>query len=393
MAKQTDSPLLKQFKAFLYKMIELGGSDLHIKSNGYIRARIRGDIEKLSNTLITPEIGAGICKAVLGEERFKVFLKEKDLDFNFKLDENYRFRGNAFMQMDGISLVMRVIPVKIPSLEELKMPKILYKLAHTERGMVLVTGVTGSGKSTTLAAMINEINQNRAKHLITVEDPVEFVHKENRCIINQRSVGQDTKSFASALKGALREDPDIILIGEMRDIETVEIALHAAETGHLVFSTLHTLDAKETVNRIIGMFPSEEQNRIRLTLASILEGVISQRLVKTVDGKRAAAMEILAKTPRIAELIKENRDSEIKDALEEGHQIYGTQSFDLALVNLVMEGRITEETALENASSPDDLALKIKNERLRAAAEHKNEEEDTEEDDDIIDLKIDTNSN
>ena len=173
----------------------------------------------------------------------------------------------------------------------------------------------------------------------------------------------------------------------MRDIETVEIALHAAETGHLVFSTLHTLDAKETVNRIIGMFPSEEQNRIRLTLASILEGVISQRLVKTVDGKRAAAMEILARTPRIAELIKENRDSEIKDALEEGYSMYGTQSFDLALVNLVMEGRITEETALENASSPDDLALKIKNEKLRAVAE--NPGEAVEEEDDIIDLKMD----
>jgi twitching motility protein PilT len=381
-----DSALMQQFKQFLYKMIDMGGSDLHLKAGGTIRARIRGEIQPLSEAKITKEVALALCKELF-PERFGEFLKTKEMDFNFKLDEQFRFRGNAFFQMEGAAIVMRVIPVEIPSLAKLNMPDILYRLSNTERGMVLVTGVTGSGKSTTLAAMINEINQTRSKHIITVEDPIEFVHKENRCIINQRSVGQDTLSFANALKGALREDPDIILIGEMRDIETVEIALHAAETGHLVFSTLHTLDAKETVNRIIGMFPTEEQNRIRLTLASILEGVISQRLVKTTDGKRAAAMEILARTPRIAELIKENRDDEIKDALEEGHKIYGTQSFDLSLVNLVMDGRITEEVALENASSPDDLALKIKKAKLALAAQNPDQNQD--EDDELIGLKID----
>ena len=381
-----DSNLMKQFKQFLFKMIEMGGSDLHLKAGGTIRARIKGDIQPLANVNITREIAHALCKELF-PERYNEFLETKEMDFNFKLDERFRFRGNAFFQMEGPALVMRVIPVDIPSLEKLKMPQVLYNLANTERGMVLVTGVTGSGKSTTLAAMINEINQTRSKHIITVEDPIEFVHKEKKCIINQRSVGQDTLSFANALKGALREDPDIILIGEMRDIETVEIALHAAETGHLVFSTLHTLDAKETVNRIIGMFPSEEQNRVRLTLASILEGVISQRLVKTVDGGRVAAMEILARTPRIAELIKENRDDEIKDALEEGHKIYGTQSFDLALVNLVMDGKITEEVALENASSPDDLALKIKKAKLAAQANNPNAM--AEEEDDIIGLRMD----
>ena len=377
--------LLEQLKQFLYKMIELEGSDLHIRAGGFIRARIKGDIVKLSDTNITRELGLEICKLLL-RGRYEEFIKNKEMDFNFKLDDRYRFRGNAFFQMDGPTIVMRVIPVDIPSLSKLNMPKPLYDFANSERGMVLVTGITGSGKSTTLAAMIAEINKTRSKHIITVEDPIEFVHKEDKCIINQRSVGEDTLSFANALKGALREDPDIILIGEMRDIETVEIALHAAETGHLVFSTLHTLDAKETVNRIIGMFPSEEQNRIRLTLASILEGVVSQRLVKTIDGKRTAAMEILAKTPRIAELIKEGRDDEIKDALEDGHNIYGTQSFDLALVNLVMEGKITEETALQNASSPDDLALKIKKAKLAATAANPGESKD---DDDIIGLKID----
>ncbi len=377
-----ESNLMQQFRKFLYRMIELGGSDLHLKAGGSIKARIRGDIQPLADVKITKEIALAICKELF-PERYEEFLETKEMDFNFKLDEKFRFRGNAFFQMEGPALVMRVIPVEILSLKQLSMPDILYKLSNVERGLVLVTGVTGSGKSTTLAAMIKEINNTKSKHIITVEDPIEFVHKENKCIINQRSVGQDTLSFANALKGALREDPDIILIGEMRDIETVEIALHAAETGHLVFSTLHTLDAKETVNRIIGMFPSEEQNRIRLTLASILEGVISQRLVKTVDNKRVAVMEILAKTPRIAELIKENRDDEIKDALEEGHKIYGTQSFDLALVNLVMSGKITEEVALENASSPDDLALKIKKVKLAAAADNSDE---AKEEDDIIPL-------
>ncbi len=355
--------LLEQVKAFLYKMIELGGSDLFIKSGGYISARIKGDIHRLSNVKLNRATGMEICRALL-RGRITEFIENKEIDFTFKLDENYRFRANAFFQLDGPSVVLRVIPAKIPTLDELKMPQALYKLVNKERGLVLVTGVTGSGKSTTLAAMINEINQTKAKHIITIEDPIEFVHKENKCVIEQRSIGQDTLSFTNALRGALREDPDIILIGEMRDVETIEIALHAAETGHLVFSTLHTLDAKETVNRVIGMFPPNEQNRVRLTLADILEGVISQRLIKTVDNKRVAAMEILIRTARIAELIRENRDSEIKDALEEGHEVYGTQSFDDSLVELVLSGKITKEAALRTASIPDDLALKIKKAEL-----------------------------
>jgi len=366
--------LLEQVKAFLYKMIEMKGSDLYIKAGGYISARIKSDIYRLSNFTITRATGMDICRALL-RGRINEFIEKKEIDFTFKLDENYRFRGNAFFQLDGPTVVLRVIPAKILTLSELQMPQSLYELVNKERGLVLVTGVTGSGKSTTLAAMINEINHKAPKHIITIEDPIEFVHKEDKCVIEQRSIGQDTLSFTNALKSALREDPDIILIGEMRDIETIEIALYAAQTGHLVFSTLHTLDAKETINRIIGIFPSQEQNRIRLTLAEILEGVISQRLIKTVDNQRIAAMEILLKTSRISELIRENRDAEIKDALEEGSEIYGTQTFDDALVKLVLSGRVSKEEAIKNASVPDDLILKIKKAQLLSMGSDEKEEE------------------
>jgi len=232
------------------------------------------------------------------------------------------------------------------------------------RGLILVTGVTGSGKSTTLAAMLDHINRTKKKHIITVEDPVEFVHQDRESIVSQRGIGQDSHSFDNALKGALREDPDIILVGEMRDLKTIEIALHAANTGHLVFSTLHTLDAKETINRIIGMFPKEEQNRIRITLASVLSGIVAQRLVKTVDGKRAAAIEVMKQTPRIVDLITENRDYELLETIEDGKEIYGSQSFDQALLDLFKINKITEETLFENATNPSDMKLKIQSIRL-----------------------------
>jgi twitching motility protein PilT len=232
--------------------------------------------------------------------------------------------------------------------------------------------------------MLDHINSTRKKHIITVEDPIEFVHSDKQSLISQRGVGQDTLSFGNALKGALREDPDIILVGEMRDLETIEIALHAANTGHLVFSTLHTLDAKETINRVIGMFPKEEQNRIRITLASVLEGVVSQRLVKTVDGKRAAAIEIMKLTPRISELIEQNRDYEILDTIEEGKEIYGSQSFDQALLELFQAKRITEETVYEHATNPSDMKLKLQGVGMKEKASDKNDSMV-----DIFDLKRD----
>jgi twitching motility protein PilT len=349
---------LNRVRGYLKRMMDAGGSDLHLKANAVVRARINGDITPLSGEILSKQDALVFAKELL-RTRFKEFVEKKELDLVYTYDENTRFRVNIFFQMDGVSAVFRVIPVKIVSIDDLGLPKVIHKFTQTERGLVLVTGVTGSGKSTTLAAIINEINWTRRKHIVTIEDPIEFVHKDRKCIVNQRSVGQDTKSFANALRAVLREDPDIILVGEMRDVETVETALHAADSGHLVFSTLHTLDAKETINRVVSIFPSEEQNRVRMTLASVLEGVISQRLIPTVDGKRTAALEILVKTSYIEQLIMEDRDSEIRDAIEEGKEIYGSQSFDQGILDLWKAKRISTEEAFKYATSPSDLKLRM----------------------------------
>lgn len=348
--------VLKKVRGYLRRMVDAGGSDLHIKANAIVRARINGDIVPLSGEILSKDDALVFAKELL-RTRFPELVEKKELDLVYPFDENTRFRINIFFQMEGISAVFRLIPVKILTIEELHLPEIVHSFAEMERGLVLVTGVTGSGKSTTLAALINEINLNRRKHIITIEDPIEFVHKDRKCIINQRSVGQDTRSFGSALRAALREDPDIILVGEMRDMETIEIALHAADTGHLVFSTLHTLDAKETVNRIISVFPTAEQNRVRMTLASVLKGVISQRLIPTVEGKRTAALEILIRTPRIEQLIAENRDIEIPDTIAEGKELYKSQTFDQGILDLYVAGTISREDALAFATSASDLRL------------------------------------
>jgi len=349
----------KKLQFYLKNLVHNGGSDLHLKSGSVIRLRVSGDLLKLGDKMITHEELDGIAKAILTEKQYEELTTNKELDCTYVLDENNRFRVNFFYQLNGLSAVMRIIPVKILTIEELQLPTVIADLAEMHRGLILVTGVTGSGKSTTLAAMLDHVNSTKKKHIITVEDPVEFVHPDKESLISQRGVGQDTHSFANALKGALREDPDIILVGEMRDLETIEIALHAANTGHLVFSTLHTLDAKETINRIIGMFPKEEQNRIRITLASVLSGIICQRLVKTVDGKRAAALEVMVQTPRIVDLIAQNRDSELLDTIEEGREIYGSQSFDQALLSLYNENKIEKEIVFENATNASDMKLKL----------------------------------
>ena len=348
----------ERVRRYMKGLIDHGGSDLHIKANAHVRARINGEIVPVTKEIFTKEESLKLAKEML-RGRFREFVEKKEIDFLYVYDEKIRFRGNMFFQMDGVSAVFRVIPVDIMTIDDLELPPALHKIPDIPRGLVLVTGVTGSGKSTTLAALIDEINKKYRRHVITIEDPIEFVHKDRKCLINQRSIGQDSLNFSNALRSALREDPDIILVGEMRDVETIDTALHAAETGHLVFSTLHTLDAKETINRVISVFPAEDQNRVRNTLASVLEGVLSQRLVKTVDGKKTAAVEILFNTSYIQKLILEGRDMEIKEALDDGTQIYGTQSFDTALLKLYQKGRISEEEALRNASSPNDLKLRM----------------------------------
>jgi len=376
----------KKLQFYLKNLIHNGGSDLHLKSGAIIRLRVNGDLLKLGDKEISNEELDGIAQAILSDKQYKELVQNKELDCTYVLDEENRFRVNFFYQLNGLSAVMRIIPVKILTLEELSLPPIIRELSELHRGLILVTGVTGSGKSTTLAAMLDHINRTKKKHIITVEDPVEFVHKDRESLVSQRGIGQDSHSFSNALKGALREDPDIILIGEMRDLETIEIALHAANTGHLVFSTLHTLDAKETINRVIGMFPKEEQNRIRITLASVLGGVVSQRLVKTVDGKRAAAIEVMKQTPRISDLIANNMDYEILDTIEDGKEIYGSQSFDQALLDLYNNGRVDRDTVLEHATNPSDMKLKLQG--IGCSSGNSDEVSEDKGNKDIFDLKV-----
>ncbi len=349
----------EKLKLYLRTMISHSGSDLHLKSGSQVRVRVHGVLKVLGKDELTAEMMDKLAQEITTADQYEKLQTDRNLDFSYVLGDENRFRVNFFFQMDGLSAVFRIIPVKILTLDELNLPPVIKTFAEIQRGLVLVTGVTGSGKSTTLAAILDKINRDQKKHIITVEDPIEFVHKDRGCLINQRGIGPDAHSFSDALRAALREDPDIILVGEMRDLETIDIALHAANTGHLVFSTLHTLDAKETIDRIVGMFGNEEQNRIRMSLASVLEGVISQRLIPTKRGGRVAGIEILKKTARIEQLIAENRDAEIPDALFEGKEIYGTQTFDQALLDILRRGEITEEVALEYATNPSDMKLKM----------------------------------
>ena len=346
---------------YLEFLIQNGGSDLHIKSGAVIRGRIHGELVKFSKTPFLKEDAMTLAKELL-ITRFPELIEKKSVDFTYKLNEDYRFRVNIFFQIDGISAVFRTIPVKIPEIDDLGLPPSIKDICDTAmRGVVLLTGPTGSGKTTTIASMINRINRQRTSHVVTIEDPVEFVFKDDKCIINQRAIGEDCNNFADSLRAALREDPDVIFVGEMRDLETIETALHAAETGHLVFSTVHTIDAKETVNRIIAMFEQAEQERIRMTLASVLEAVISQRLARTVEGTRVAVVEILRKNTRIKDMILDARDDEIPDAIADGRNTYGMQTFDQHLLDLYRDGIITREEALDKASKRNDLDLQIKN--------------------------------
>lgn len=355
-----DFKLRDELNGYLEELISSHGSDLHVKANSIIRKRVNGELYPVENArFISTAEGLTLAKELL-RGRFDELISKKSVDFTYKLNENFRFRSNIFFQMDGVSAVFRVIPTKIPPLESLGLPESVKNLCdHVHRGMILVTGPTGSGKSTTLASMIDYINNCRKSHIITIEDPIEFIHEDRGCVINQRSVGQDTPDFASALRAALREDPDIILVGEIRDLETLTITLMAAETGHLVLATLHTKDAQETINRILGMFKGPELEHAKMSCADVIQGVISQRLCRRKDGGRVAAVEIMLQSPRIKQLILKSRQDEIGQAIVESGESSGMQTFDRDLLRLFNEGVITKENALMASSKPNDLAILI----------------------------------
>lgn len=341
------------------RLTEEGGSDLHLKVGSPPMVRERGLLNALKgHEALRPEDTEEVLREILPENLWEEFEREGEADFSYSVSGRGRFRVNAFRQRGSVSIVMRFIPFGVPNIEELDLPEAISRLALEERGIVLVTGTTGSGKSTTLAAMLDLVNRTTQKHIVTIEDPIEFLHRDERSIINQREVGGDTTSFARALRRVLRQDPDIILIGEIRDAESAQIALSAAETGHLVLSTLHTMDATETVNRMIDLFPPHERAQVRTMLASTLRGIIGQRLVRTTDGAgRAAACEVMVATGRIQDFIlNPEQTGQIQQAISEG-EYYGMQTFDQALLKLVQEGRVEFREALGISSRPQDFRL------------------------------------
>ena len=337
-------------------------SDIHLKAGLPPVFRIDGNLRPLPKApRLTAESVSDMCQSIMNEKQRKTFEDKNEVDLAYGVPGLGRFRVNVFSQRNSVSAVFRAIPYKIATLDELLMPAVLKKICGEQRGLVLVTGATGTGKSTTLAAMIDHINSTKTAHIVTIEDPIEYLHRDRKCIINQREVGFDTEGFAPALKSALRQDPDVILVGEMRDVETAETALAAAETGHLVLSTLHTIDAPETITRIISMFPPHQQRHIRLQLSGVLKGVVSQRLIPRSEGKgRVAAVEVMVSTARVRDLIDDREKTiQLKDAIAQGYTTYGMQTFDQALMTLVKQNAITFEEALRQSSNPDDFKLKF----------------------------------
>lgn len=351
---------MAQIDAFFKLMHEQGASDLHMVSGQQPILRIRGDMEKVKYNVLTNDELKAMLYEIVSEEKIKVFEETGDIDFGYEIPGLARYRGNLFQQKYGIGAVFREIPSDILTCDQLGLPAVVAKLASLPKGMVLVTGPTGSGKSTTLAAIVDQANKLRKDHILTIEDPIEFVHKSQNCIVNHREVGLHTKSFAAALRGALREDPDIILVGEMRDLETIALAMEAAMTGHLVFGTLHTLNANKTVDRIIEIFPSSQQAQVRSTLADALKAVVSQNLFKRIDKKgRCAALEILVCTPAVRNLIREGKTYQIPSAMQTGKK-YGMQTLDDAILDLLNKGWISGEDAYINCIDKGKFAQFLK---------------------------------
>ena len=330
-------------------MNDQGASDLHLVSGSQPILRVHGDMERVKYKLLENDELKSILYEICPENKIKVFEETGDIDFGYEVPNLARYRCNFFQQKWGIGAVFREIPSEILTAEQLGLPPVLNKLAMQHKGMILVTGPTGSGKSTTLAAMIDYVNRNKKSHILTVEDPVEFVHKSQSCVVNHREVGLHTQSFKAALRGALREDPDIILVGEMRDLETIELALEAASTGHLVFGTLHTQSAAKTVDRVIDVFPSNQQAQIRTTLSESLKGVVAQNLFKRIDKKgRIAVLEILVVTPATSNLIREGKTFQIPSVIQTGKK-YGMQSLDDAILEAMQAKKISPEDAYDKA--------------------------------------------
>jgi twitching motility protein PilT len=347
----------------LHKLMEMGGSDLHLKVPSQPLCRVDGDLVPIPGVepLAAADTDAAV-KMMLGNDpvKYAEFESDGEVDLAYAVAGLARFRVNAFRQRGSVSIVMRAIPYGIKTIEELDLPPVIRELAEEERGIVLLTGTTGSGKSTTLASMIDHINSTKARHVVTIEDPIEFLHVDKRSVINQREIGMDTKDFKAALRRVLRQDPDVILIGEMRDEETVQTALSAAETGHLVFSTVHTVDAAETVNRLIEFFPPHMHNQVRAMIAGTLKGAVSQRLVPTSDGKgRVAVCEVLRMTGRVKDMIMDPQQTgRLPEVIADGGY-YGMQTFDQALFPHLKAGRITMDEAMNFASSPHDFKLLV----------------------------------
>ena len=347
----------------LKQMMERGASDLHLKVGNPPVMRINGSLHVLRDLpRLRREDTLAIASQILNKKQKADFNENFEIDFAYSVPGLGRFRCNAFLQRGSVGLVFRGIPTNVLTVEELHLPSVINQISLEPRGLILVTGITGSGKSTTLAAMIQHINKNRDVHIITIEDPIEYMHRDNRALINQREIGGDTKGFSIALRSALRQDPDVILVGEMRDRETIETAITAAETGHLVMSTLHTADAAGTISRIISMFPAYQQGQIRLELAEVLKATLSMRLVRKKDGKgRVPAVEVLIATDIIRQsIIDPEKSIKIPEHIEAGRSQYGMQSFDQALLDLFTGGLISYEEALLHCTRPADFALKVK---------------------------------